>query len=55
MKAIVKVEPKKGFSLVEVNEPTISFSHDVKIKVLKASICGTDVHIYKWDNWAKIE
>lgn len=53
MKAIVKVEPKKGFSLVEVNEPTINFPHDVKIKVLKASICGTDVHIYKWDNWAK--
>ncbi|PNR93990.1 L-threonine 3-dehydrogenase [Petrotoga sp. 9PWA.NaAc.5.4] len=53
MKAIVKKEPQKGFSLVEIKEPIINSPHDVKIKVLKASICGTDVHIYKWDDWAK--
>lgn len=53
MKAIVKDAPKKGFSLIEVDEPELKSSHDVKIKVLKVSICGTDIHIYRWDNWAK--
>ncbi|MGB4458968.1 MAG: alcohol dehydrogenase catalytic domain-containing protein, partial [Defluviitoga tunisiensis] len=53
MKAIVKDAPKKGFSLIDVDEPELKSSHDVKIKVLKVSICGTDIHIYRWDNWAK--
>ena len=53
MKAIVKDAPKKGFSLIDVDEPELKSSHDVKIKVLKVSICGTDIHIYRWDNLAK--
>ncbi|PNS00205.1 L-threonine 3-dehydrogenase [Petrotoga mexicana DSM 14811] len=53
MKAIVKSKPGKGLSLVEVEEPILQSPHDVKIKILKVSICGTDVHIYEWNDWAK--
>lgn len=53
MKAIVKDKPGKGFSLLEVEEPLLKGPHDVKIKILKVSICGTDVHIYEWNDWAK--
>jgi len=53
MKAIVKSKPEKGLSLVEVEEPILQSPHDVKIKILKVSICGTDVHIYEWNDWAK--
>ncbi len=52
MKAIVKSKAKVGLWLEDVPEPEIS-DNDVLIRVLKTGICGTDVHIYKWDNWAK--
>ncbi len=53
MKAIVKTKPGKGFEVMDVEEPKINKSTDVKIKVLKSSVCGTDYHIYKWDDWSQ--
>ncbi|HDS84921.1 MAG TPA: L-threonine 3-dehydrogenase [Phycisphaerales bacterium] len=52
MKALVKKEQKEGLWLEEVPVPKIGIN-DVLIQVLKTSICGTDVHIYKWDPWAQ--
>lgn len=52
MKAIVKFENKPGLRMEDVPNPTIG-DNDVLIKIHKTSICGTDVHIYKWDTWAQ--
>lgn len=52
MKALVKKYPKKGLWLEDVPEPTPGPS-DVKIKIHKTSICGTDLHIYHWDEWSQ--
>src|SRR6266704_3307875 len=52
MKALVKGESKPGLSLREVPAPQIGIN-DVLIRVEKTGICGTDLHIYKWDAWAQ--
>src|ERR1700677_3638275 len=52
MKALVKSRPEPGLWLEDVPVPEIGIN-DVLIRVKKASICGTDVHILKWDDWAK--
>ena len=52
MKAVVKSRAEPGLWLEEVPIPEIG-GDDVLIRVLKASICGTDVHIYNWDAWAQ--
>lgn len=52
MKGIVKKEPRTGLSLEEVSKPSPK-DNEVLIKTRKTSICGTDVHIYKWDDWAQ--
>lgn len=52
MKALVKRHAQVGLWLEEVPVPTIGIN-DVLIKVLRTGICGTDVHIYKWDAWAQ--
>jgi len=52
MKALVKKEGREGLWLEEVPTPEIGIN-DVLIKVLKTAICGTDVHIYNWDQWAQ--
>lgn len=52
MKAIIKAEPREGLILVDVPMPAMGVN-DVLIKVLKTSICGTDVHIDRWDDWAR--
>ena len=52
MKALVKAEAKPGLSLREVPIPAIGIN-DVLIRVDRAGICGTDLHIYKWDDWAQ--
>lgn len=52
MKALVKKEARKGLWLEEVEKPKPK-PDEVLIRVKKASICGTDVHIYQWDDWAK--
>ncbi|MGO9096448.1 MAG: L-threonine 3-dehydrogenase [Bryobacteraceae bacterium] len=52
MKALVKSQAAPGLWLEEVPMPEIGIN-DVLIKVLRASICGTDVHIWNWDDWAR--
>jgi threonine 3-dehydrogenase len=52
MKALVKKSPEAGLWMEEVPMPE-SGPEDVLIKVLKTAICGTDVHIYKWDDWSR--
>lgn len=52
MKALVKSQPAPGLWLEEIPEPTIGIN-DVLIRVTHTGICGTDVHIYKWDDWAR--
>ena len=52
MKALVKAERKPGLWLQDVPEPEMGIN-DVLIEVLRTGICGTDLHIYKWDEWAQ--
>ncbi len=52
MRALVKKHAEPGLWLEEVPVPTMG-EDDVLIRVLRASICGTDVHIYNWDAWAQ--
>ena len=52
MKALVKAKPQEGLWLEEVPVPEYGIN-DVLIKIKKTSICGTDVHIYNWDEWAQ--
>jgi threonine 3-dehydrogenase len=52
MKALVKKERAPGLSLEEVPVPEVG-EFDVLIRILRSSICGTDVHIYEWDAWAQ--
>src|SRR5437773_9983594 len=52
MKAVVKARAEPGLWLEDVPVPEVR-GDDVLIRVLKASICGTDVHIYNWDAWAQ--
>lgn len=52
MKALVKSQSCEGIWLQDVPEPQYGID-DVLIKVMKTGICGTDVHIYNWDSWAK--
>lgn len=51
MKALVKKEAKEGLWLMDIPEPAVG-PRDVLIRIKRASICGTDVHIWKWDDWA---
>ena len=52
MKALVKKEAERGLWLEDVPEPEPGIN-DVKIQVKRTAICGTDLHIYKWDEWAQ--
>lgn len=52
MKALVKAEARPGLWLDDRPIPTIG-PDDVLIKVKKTGICGTDIHIYAWDEWAQ--
>src|SRR5271166_1127969 len=52
MRALVKKEAKPGLWLENVPVPRIGIN-DVLIEVLRTGICGTDVHIYEWDAWAR--
>ena len=51
MKAVAKVRPEPGVEIIDVEEPTTK-PGTVKIKVERASVCGTDLHIYNWDAWS---
>ncbi len=52
MRAIAKTFAKEGLEIIDVKIPEIK-EKEVLIKVKMAAICGTDVHIYKWDEWAQ--
>src|SRR5579859_1070859 len=52
MKALVKSKADRGLWLEDIAEPSIGIN-DVLIRVRYTGICGTDVHIYQWDEWAQ--
>ena len=52
MKALVKAKAEKGLWLQDVPIPEIA-PNEVLIKIERTAICGTDMHIYKWDDWAQ--
>lgn len=52
MKALVKAKAERGIWMEDVEAPQIGHN-DVLIKVHRTAICGTDIHIYQWNDWAK--
>jgi threonine 3-dehydrogenase len=52
MKALVKKTPEPGIWMEDVPLPTVGLA-DILIKVRKTAICGTDIHIHKWDEWSR--
>lgn len=52
MWALVKDKAEKGLTFKKVEIPSVG-AGEVKIKILKTAICGTDVHIYDWNEWAQ--
>ena len=52
MRALVKAKAEPGIWMQDVPEPAIGHN-DVLIRMQKTAICGTDMHIYKWDDWAR--
>ena len=52
MKSLAKLEKAPGISLHDAPQPTMGHN-DVRIKIKKTAICGTDIHIYNWDDWAQ--
>ena len=52
MKALIKKFPEKGIWLDEAPEPRCG-TNDVKVRITHSAICGTDLHIFSWDEWAK--
>ena len=52
MKALVKARAERGIWLQDVPEPEVG-DNDVLIKIRKTAICGTDLHIYEWNEWAQ--
>ncbi|TAN28256.1 MAG: L-threonine 3-dehydrogenase [Castellaniella sp.] len=51
MRALAKMQPAEGLELVDVAKPTMGHN-DLMIRIRKTAICGTDIHIWKWDEWA---
>jgi len=52
MKALVKAKPERGIWMQDIAVPEVGHN-DVLIKVNRTAICGTDIHIFKWDDWAQ--
>ncbi|MBI2252060.1 MAG: L-threonine 3-dehydrogenase [Armatimonadetes bacterium] len=52
MKAVLKTKAQKGAEILNLEIPELKFG-EVLVKVKTTSICGTDVHIWEWDNWAQ--
>jgi len=52
MKALVKAKAEKGLWLQDVPKPEVG-DNEVLIKIKKTAICGTDIHIYEWNEWAQ--
>lgn len=53
MKALVKAHAEPGIWMQDIAEPGELGPTDVLIKIKKTAICGTDIHIYNWDDWAQ--
>jgi len=53
MKALVKSKPEQGIWMVSDAPVPAAGVHDVRIRIRKSAICGTDVHIYNWDEWSR--
>ncbi len=52
MKALVKAKAERGIWMEDIERPRVGHN-DVLIKVNRTAICGTDIHIFKWDDWAQ--
>ena len=52
MKALIKAKPEPGIWLGELPRPEPG-PNDVLIRMRKTAICGTDIHIWQWDDWAQ--
>jgi threonine 3-dehydrogenase len=52
MKALTKKKPEQGLWMEDIPVPEIGIN-DVLIKIQKTAICGTDIHIFKWDKWSQ--
>ena len=52
MKAFAKIRPEPGLKQIEADRPLPGY-REVLVKVKVTSVCGTDYHIYKWDEWAQ--
>ena len=52
MKALVKAKPERGIWMQDITTPDVGHN-DVLIKINRTAICGTDIHIFKWDDWAQ--
>jgi len=52
MKALVKAKPERGIWMQDIEPPAVGHN-DVLIEVTNTAICGTDIHIYQWDDWAQ--
>jgi threonine 3-dehydrogenase len=52
MKALVKAKAERGIWMEDIPTPRVGHN-DVLIKVNKTAICGTDIHIFQWDDWAQ--
>ncbi len=52
MRALAKLKAEKGIWMTDAPEPEVGHN-DIKIKIRKTAICGTDIHIYNWDEWAQ--
>lgn len=52
MKVLAKLKPEEGIWMSEAEQPEVGYN-DLLIKIKKTAICGTDVHIYNWDEWSQ--
>ena len=52
MKALAKLSREKGLTLTDLPMPEVGHN-DLLIKITKTAICGTDMHIWNWDEWAQ--
>ena len=52
MRALVKARAERGIWMQDVEQPTVGHN-DVLIQIKRSAICGTDIHIFQWDDWAK--
>ena len=52
MKALVKAKAERGIWMEDIDVPSVGHN-DVLIKIRRTAICGTDIHIFQWDDWAK--